>query len=192
VVSAPVPAEETVIDMVSPLDKLRLFAATLDEAKQTEIAPIIIALDEVINKPEPEPEPEDETPVDSTDYDSTANDETAKETGQPEPQETEKEADAQPPVAQEPSPEVVAALAEVQELKEKLSQLIDSINEYFEEQKRKEQEEVPNLVLSRVTQDSSNVITSREEVKAIKAQNNDDGAVHSMAAAILKTLGGTQ
>jgi hypothetical protein len=183
---------DTVVVSESPLNKLRQFAATLDEAKQIEIAPIIIELDKVLSQEE-EPEPEDETPADSTGYDPTANDETAKEAEQTEPQATEKEADAQPPVEQEPSPEVTAALAEVDALKEQLQTLIDNINASFEEQKRKQQEEVPNIVLARAVQDPTNVITSRSEVQAIKAQTkDDDSAVASMTAAIVKLLGGTQ
>jgi len=183
---------DTVVVSESPLNKLRQFAATLDEAKQIEIAPIIIELDKVLSQEE-EPEPEDETPADSTGYDPTANDETAKEAEQTEPQATEKEADAQPPVEHEPSPEVTAALAEVDALREQLQTLIDNINASFEEQKRKQQEEVPNIVLARAVQDPTNVITSRSEVQAIKAQTkDDDSAVASMTAAIVKLLGGIQ
>lgn len=179
------PAVKAIAEAVQPLNALREFAATLDEAKQKELAAIIIALDEAIG--DEEPGPADETPADSTGYDETANDETAKETTEPAEKTAEESA-----VDKERAEAFTDLTEQVSVLKEQLSGVQGILEELRTAVLRQKQEDLPRGVLQRASEADDNLVTTAKDVADAQAKVADDGTdpVVGMTQSILKILGG--
>ena len=189
-------AETSTADVSNPLDALRVFAATLDEPKQKELAVIIIALDKVMAGAKPAvAKPANETPPDKTAYDATANDETAKEESQTSEAVTVPSGEVK---KQPASADTAAVEAEVTGLKQEVATLKESIStmgnilvELRDALVRKQQEDASRAAVQRASTSEDNVITSKEEVAAIKAQAGEGtGVLDSMAQSIVTILGG--
>jgi hypothetical protein len=192
------PAPTPVTDVSSPLNALRLFAATLDEAKQMELAVIIIALDKALAGAKPEKaQPEDETPPDKTGYDTTANDETAKEAAS-----SVSEAAPAPSgetATQDASKDRVAVDAEIASLKQELSAVKENLStmgtilvELREALVRKQQEDVPRGVLQRASEAEDNTVSNKEAEDAKAKTSEGTDTVTAMAQSIVNLLGGMQ
>jgi len=175
------------------LDALRAFAATLDEAKQKELAEIIIALAKELDEKKPEPRPGDDNPPDPTGYDPTDNDETAKE-ATTQPAAAEGTPDAQNTPKEQALIEQITTLeTEVAELRNGIAELGNLVPELREFLKHKQQEDLPPAVVARAADSKDNVVTDKKEVARIKAQADaDSSALNSMAQAVLNMLGGIQ
>jgi len=189
-------AVESKAESSGPLNALRAFAASLDEAKQKELAVIIIELSKVLET-DSEPKPGDDTPPDTTSYDSTANDETAKQAEKP--SEEEPAAGGSPESAKGASSDLPAqedqlgALrSELDGLKAQLTSLGEALVAVKEWAVRAKQESLPRGVVTRASEADDNMIDSEKEIDQLKAQSTDrrDPLASMTETIISKMLGG--
>jgi len=163
---------------------LRQFAVSLDEAKQIELAEIIIALMHgEQNTPATAPGPEDGILPDKTAYDSTANDETAKE---------EKLA-LEKAERERISGELQTSLQEMQTLKEQIAKLQTDFTALVSVLRERQQEDMTKAALQRVSSDETTVIKDETLETAIKTRSKgkgDEGVVQDMAQTIVGLFSG--
>jgi len=186
--SVEAPAEVVLVEE-APLQALRMWAQSLPEAKQKELAPIIIALSGKLEAKDDELEAQ-QSKIDQQQQavkPSASNDPTSTPPKQQDPTSKKEEEISEDTVKQD------AFEAEMKASLESIAARIDAfaidlaqLKETTEQQK---QEAMPRGVLQRVFSDPSSSLT-KEQQETLVVKGQETGPVADMAASVMKTFGG--
>jgi hypothetical protein len=183
--STDAPAEVIAVQE-APLQALRQWAQTLPEAKQKELAPIIIALaDKLDAKPAETVPPEPAKPKPTV---TSSNDPTSMPHGQ---QDNTTKKEGETDMEQIKSDEIATAIKDsLTQLAAQVSALVADVTTLKENVVRAKQDSLPRGVLQRVFSDQSSILSDAEKEKLVPKETDVPKPVADIAASIMNRLGG--